>query len=148
MAHSTIEFRDVAEGLEALSKAATRRKTEAFRQIKPRAKRDLGQRGLTQTGPDGKAWQAGSAASQRRARRDRRRNRQPGDLGKLTTAWKSQIEPEQLRFVNVIDYALIHHEGGRVGRGVKLPARPFGGFSPEFADKASKIWADMVLGSW
>jgi phage gpG-like protein len=81
-------------------------------------------------------------------RSDRRRNRRPGNLGKLTTAWKSKVEPEQLRFVNAIDYALVHHEGGRVGRGAKLPARPFAGFSQEFSQKAMAIWTETVIGAW
>ena len=148
MSQSRIDLDDVSEGLAALSRAATRRKREAFQELKPLAKADLRERGRSRTGPDGKAWAPGAPASLRKARRDRRRHRRPGTLGKLTTAWKSNIEPEQLRFVNAIDLAAIHHHGAIVGRGARNPARPFAGFSVEFSDRAAEIWADTVTGVW
>ncbi len=143
-----IELRDVSEGLAALFKNATRKKLAAFRALKAPAKRDLKARGETRTGPDGQRWPSSARSSRIKARRGYRRNRRPGDLGKLPTAWKSFLEPEQLRFVNVLEYAVIHHEGGTGHRGAKIPARPYAGFSKEFADRALKTWAKMVTQDW
>ena len=41
MSETIIELRDVSAGLAAISRAATNRKREAFREIKPLAKADL-----------------------------------------------------------------------------------------------------------
>jgi hypothetical protein len=143
-----IELRDVDAGLAAISRAATQRKASAFAEIKPLAKADLRQRGKDRATPDGQAWRGPTAASVRAAKRDRRRNRRPGDLGKLPSAWKSKVEPEQLRFVNAVDWAWIHDASGRAGNGARIPSRGFAGFSAEFAEKAMGIWAETVLGAW
>ena len=41
-----------------------------------------------------------------------------------------------------------HNEGARVGRGSRLPARPFVFLSPEFLGRAEVELADHVVGGW
>lgn len=148
MISGKIELGDVESGFRSLDRATTARKNAAFAEIKPLAKKDLRAKRKIKAGPSGAPWDPGDPESLRKARRNRRRNRRAGNLGKLPTAWKSQQEPEQLRFVNAIEYAGLHHAGGTAGQGAKIPARPFGYFSDEFAEQALQIWAETVLKAW
>lgn len=141
-----INLREVNDGFFGLTKRAEMRTREFFRAIKPKAKAELRQRGRKRESPSGR-WAPAALSTRRRARRGRG-NRRPGNLGALTRAWKSYLDPDSLKLRNMIRYAQIHHEGGVAGRGARIPARPFAWFSRDFQKEATELWAEWVLSGW
>jgi hypothetical protein len=165
MAETKVELKDVEDGLFGLSKRATELKQGFWRGAKASARYDLKQHGLQTMGPNG-AWPGLSKASQERndlitsgGSRSRRggRKRSPlgrpreillGNLGKITTAWKTFEDPEQLKFRQMVDWADVHNSGGVAGRGARMPSREFAYFSEKFQKRIVRRWEKFVASGW
>ncbi len=72
-------------------------------------------------------------------RRIQKRRKKTRILGRLPTMLRMQSQRLSFVAVNRVQWAIAHHEGGRVGRGSVLPPRPFMEFSNKFLDLSDKI---------
>lgn len=86
-------------------------------------------------GPDG-PWPGPAASTLRRRARARKKRRRRGrPLGRLPGVLTVRVlGRDTLVARSRVAWAYVHQEGGRVGRGARIPARPFLYFGDEFLD--------------
>jgi phage gpG-like protein len=158
---------DLTEVDRALADVETRAKrmAPAFRELRKPLRLDQRDHARGEKGPGGK-WPARSALTEERRTAKNRRVR-------LTKAMQS-IAPKKLRhrstpkrllgrlpaaviyatgelFVRAtsrVAWSGVHQEGGSVGRGSKIPARPFLWLSEVILDKAKQTLAAFVVKGW
>ena len=122
----------------------------AWRKAKAPARVDLRDHRARNIGPDG-PWPARSPFTLQRARSKARKGaRQSGKrarriLGKLPTALKMDVSARALTIKSRVKWAAIHQEGGRAGRGSKIPPRPFLWASDRLLETIGRIIMDRVL---
>ena len=96
-------------------------------------------------GPDG-PWPKTAASTVRgrgHTKSGRRRRRRPlGRLPGLLTV--RVIGRDTLVARSRVDWAYVHQHGGRVGRGARIPARPFLYFGAEFLDDMEQALATYL----
>jgi phage gpG-like protein len=144
---TTIKIRldGAVAGLRALSREAETARRAFFESLKKPAKEDLREHQKQQRGEQS-SWPGLDADTRARGRRARRRRR--GLLGRLPRAWKSYISPEHFKLRNMVRWASVHDEGGRVGRGSQIPRRQFVFLGRSFVEDATAVWRDRVLRAW
>jgi phage gpG-like protein len=124
---------------------------QAFRLLERPLRDDQRDHGRSQEGPDGK-WPARSPATLGRLRHrsggKRRVRRARRVLGMLPTTLRVLSSPRRVLAASKVRWAALHQEGGRVGRGAKVPARPFLWVSPEMLDRAVEVLAEHLRSGW
>jgi phage gpG-like protein len=113
----------------------------AWKEIRKPFRADLRQHARRQEGPDG-TWTPMSSRTRGRARAGRKRPRKL--LGRLPGALTTKIERRRLLVSSLVSWSGVHQDGGRVGRGAKVPARPFLWASDKVLELASKVIAKGV----
>ncbi len=147
-----IDTRDMERGVESVLESAETRSRTFFEGVKPTAKRELRRYTKERRGPDGQRWAPRSQASIERAKRGGKRKRYDSQhedlLGDLATAYSWTADADGLVGEHKVPWGAAHHEGATVGRGAKLPARPFAGFSSQLSDEVREAWLAWVGKGW
>lgn len=144
----------------------SKRMAPAFRELRAPMRRDQAAHAKQQEGPNG-AWPPRSPLTEarRRARNRRRRvtkamitigiasNKKKRStpkriLGRLPRAVVYTIGDLFLRATSRVPWSGAHQDGGRVGRGVKLPARPFLWLSDVLINATKDVLGKYVLKGW
>jgi len=94
----------------------------AWKLIRKPVRADLRQHARRQEGPEG-SWSPMSSRTKGRARAGRKRPRKL--LGRLPGALTTKLERKRMILRSQVAWSAVHQEGGRVGRGARVPARPF-----------------------
>ncbi len=133
-----VDFREVDRGFSAMERRA-HALGPAFRQLKPELRADQRDHAARRAGPFA-AWAARAPATLAKAKRGKSgRIRRSRPLGKLLTAIDYSATATQVMARSLVDWANVHQEGGRVGRGAVIPARPFLWISDAMMARASEI---------
>lgn len=164
-----VEFKDaeVRRGLAALER---RRKDlrVVFRALKKPLAEDLKAAAAAEHDPETKqGWPPRAPSTRRRAekrasftvQRERRRRRmvgplretrtmRSGTLGTLPHGVKVGARRATLAAWSSVRWAGVHNEGGVVGHGSVIPARPFVAFSDAFLDTAADRIENFVIQGW
>lgn len=119
-----IDLDDVVDGFDDMIKAGRDFKP-VFRRAGKRLRREIFISGSRKEGPEGK-WDPLSKATLKRRREKRKRGQKPAVaiLGKLRRAISIEYDNGAIRAVSKIPWSGVHQEGGTVGRGSVIPARP------------------------
>lgn len=149
-----VNLSDVFDGLAKLRRAA-QDQTPLFNALKKPMKDDQRNHQKLKMGPDG-PWAPRKESTNNRGRFARRgssgrvvRKRiAANQLGKLSTSVTFAPAARRITAVSKIPWSQIHQEGGKVGRGAVLPARPFLWMSVEFLNLAMKQIGDRVIASY
>ena len=110
----------------------------AWKLIRKPVRADLRQHARKQEGPGG-AWTPMSSRTKGRARSGRKRPRKL--LGRLPGALTTKLERKRLLVMSQVAWSAVHQDGGRVGRGARVPARPFLWASDKVLELAGKVIA-------
>ena len=94
----------------------------AWKEARKPLRDDIREHRRQQVGPDG-AWAPRAAATKARAGLGRGRPRKL--LGKLPNALMTLSDRSRVALRSRVAWSDVHTKGGTVGRGSKLPARPF-----------------------
>lgn len=139
---------DVSDVIDGLDKLGSRAKTlgPAFRALKVAMKADQREHRDEQAGPEGK-W-APRAASTIAAAKEHHKRLPRRILGRLTTAISYRAMAEALIGESRVKWSLSHQEGGIVGRGARLPARPFLWMSDQFLSFGEWVFANVLERAW
>lgn len=142
---ATVNIGDVEQGLDAMERRA-HALGPAFAEIKSAMKLDQREHRDDQAGPDGK-WSPRAAstiamAKQRHKRLPRR------VLGKLPTAVAYKSTALGAVGESRVKWSLSQQDGGRVGRGAVLPARPFLWISDKLLAAAAEIVDRKLAEAW
>lgn len=138
---ATVELGDVEKGLDAAARRA-RSLGPAFRALKKPMREDQKDHGRRQRGPFG-AW-ARRAPSTLAAYRARRK-RIPRPLGRLLSAVAYKADAGGVSAESRVGWSMAHMEPTRVGRGVKLKARPFLWISRKLLDLAGDAIERVIV---
>ena len=146
-----INIADVLDGLAKLDRAA-RDQSPLFRALKRPMKDDQRNHQKLKMGPDG-PWPARSKLTKERGRFKRkgasgvttRKRLAPNLLGKLSTSISLASSARNVIAASKIPWSMVHQEGGKVGRGSVLPARPFMWMSEDFLKLATDQIGDRLL---
>ena len=95
--------------------------------------------------PDGK-WAPRAAETIRAARKGSGRARR--FMGRLTTAVDYIAQNKQVIGRSKVPWSGAHQEGAIVGKGVKLPARPFLWISENLLEVSSRVLQRFILNGW
>jgi phage gpG-like protein len=144
-----LDARDVLKGFDKMSTQG-RSLGRAFRVIKPEMRLDQKDHAAKRAGPDG-PWPArstGTSARQSRGRRylgkrRRKSNRRP--LGRLVTAITYSASNAGVFATSRIPWSNVHQVGGKVGRGARLPARPFLWISDRLIDRSELVIERVIV---
>lgn len=85
----------------------------------------------------------GGGAGPRRRKLIRRRSKKI--LGRLPAATTFRATHGALQAISKVPWSAVHNEGGRVGRGARVPARPYLFISDRFAGYAVERMAEFVV---
>lgn len=121
-----------------------------LKELRGTLRADLKAHGAQQESPDGK-WAPRAAASKSRKpgrTKSGRRRAKRKLLGRLLTAINFNVRGKSLIAMSKVRWSMAHQDGGRVGHGAVLPARPFIFISPTFAAHANQRIRDYVLEEW
>lgn len=140
----TVDLGDVEEGLAAMEHRARALGPTLHSLAKP-MKDDQRNHKVAKEGPDG-AWPARAASTIARAHGKRKLPRSP--LGRLPTAVKWDVGPSSISGTSKVRWSGAHQDGDRVGRGSKLPARPFLWLSDEFVNLARGELAGALVAAY
>lgn len=148
MIEATVDLRDVDRGFAGLLRAG-RDAAPYFRALVPEVRRDQRDHARQQEAPDG-AWASWSPAYERKKERRRgtRRGRGRKMLGRLPRAVRYRAGGDYVEAESRVRWSGVHQEGGRVGRGADVPARPFLWFSDDFLDDATEAMSDYAARGW
>lgn len=94
----------------------------AWKEARQPLRRDIADHRKQQKGPDG-VWSPRAASTKERAQYGRKRPRKI--LGRLPTALQTVSDRQRVAMRSRVAWSGVHQDGGRVGRGAKIPARPF-----------------------
>ena len=116
-----------------------------FRELAPRARQDQREHAMQQEGPDGQwAPRDPDTHAWRQGRRRRRRKL----MGRLPGAISVKVHPDAVTITSKVAWSGIHQDGGTVGHGAQLPARPFLWWSEKFLGDAEEAALSYVLQGW
>ena len=118
---ATLDIGDVEKGLAAMQRRA-RVLGPAFRELKRPLRLDQRDHSKRRAGPSA-MWAPRAASTMAKLRAGGRRARKP--LGKLSGAVAYTADATAVRARSRVLWSGVHQDGGTVGRGAKLPARPF-----------------------
>jgi phage gpG-like protein len=142
-----------------------KRLAPAFRELRRPLRGDQREHAKDQRGPDG-SWpprspftEARQRARNRAIRRSKaaktiaiattkRRSTPARILGRLPGAIKLVTGELFVRAVSRVPWSGVHQFGGRAGRGVRIPARPFLWLSDGLLELARTTLADFVVKGW
>jgi phage gpG-like protein len=130
---ASVDLRDVERGIDAM--ANPRAVTKGLRDIKAPLRADQREHAKKNEGPDG-GWAPRKAKSRRRL------------LGRLPGAVKVTMTSTSVSAVSSVRWSGAHQDGAVVGRGVRLPARPFLWASEGLQTRAAELLRDAVAGEW
>ncbi len=139
---ATVDIGDVEAGLDAMQKRA-HALGPAFRELKIPFKADQKDHGRRKSGPFG-AW-ARRAPSTLAAYRASGKRRLPRPLGKLLSAITYAATTTGVSAESKVGWSDVHQDGGTVGRGSKIPARPFLWISRRLLDVAEDVFNRVML---
>jgi phage gpG-like protein len=142
------DLSDLDEGLAAVIRRG-KDFSPFFRKYSPRVRKHQKDHGREKEGPDGK-WPKLSR-SYRRAKTSRRKRGKPvarGTLGKLTKSHRITVNDFGIEIASPIKWANVHQEGGIVGKGREVPARPFLWWTQRFANETANRALDWAWGVW
>ena len=137
----TVDIGDVEEGLAAMERRA-HALGPAFAEVKALMKIDQRDHAKTRSGPEG-PWQARAASTKEHHKRLSR-----NVLGKLPTAIAYRSSSLGAFAESRVKWSLAQQEGARVGRGARLPARPFLYMSDPFLDLAEIVIEGSMLNAY
>lgn len=143
-----LDLDDVFEGLSAMS-AAGKDMRPVFRKLVPIAEQDQKETKRKQEDESGRRWdRVARSTREKRLNKSRSRARRRGRkapkrggtrlLGKLPTEVRIEFTSTTMLRESRIPWSNVHQEGGTVGRGSKIPARPHVYFSEPFLDRAAE----------
>ena len=146
-----VNLADVVDGLAKLRRAA-QDQSPLFRALKRPMKDDQLNHQKLKMGPDG-PWPARTKLTKARGKFARRgasgvttRKRIASNvLGKLSTSISFALSARNIVATSKIPWSMAHQEGGKVGRGSILPARPFMWMSEEFLKLATDQIGNRLL---
>ena len=128
-----VDLRDLERGLAGLIRAS-RDLLPMFREARKPLRADQIEHARQQMGPDGK-WPARSPFTEERQRRratgrkakQRKKARRRRMLGKLPGAIKVTADRNRVAATSLVPWSAVHQRksGGIVGRGSRIPGRPF-----------------------
>jgi len=160
-----VDLEDFEAGLRDLGRAG-KTLSPAFRKLKSPMRADQRAHARAEQGPDGKwAPRAPSTAADISGRRrgaraanqlakgrgETARRRAPGRgkiLGRIPSAIVVRSGPGIVEVISRVSYSAIHQEGGKVGRGSVLPARPFLWMSEAFIQQAMETFSTHLEQGW
>lgn len=145
-----VDLRKIDKAIKRAEKAGVDLRP-AFRKLRKPLRKDQGEHMRAMEGPRGK-WQAVSAATREKRMRvggragkftKKGKLRKPAQrrLGRilskrLLTKAKIRVRPTIISITSQVKWAGIHQKGGRVGRGARVPKRPFMWISDELGRRA------------
>ncbi|MDQ3153634.1 MAG: hypothetical protein M3R63_18610 [Actinomycetota bacterium] len=160
-----VDLADVEAGLRELGRAG-KTLSPAFRKLKGPMRLDQRTHAKAEMGPDGK-WAprasstAADIAGRRRGAREANRlakgrgetarRKSPGRgkiLGRIPSAIVVRSGPGIVEVISRVAYSGVHQEGGKVGRGAVLPARPFLWMSESFIQAAMETFGEHLAKGW
>lgn len=120
-----------------------------LREAKKPLRTDIREHQRTTRGPDG-PWSArASSTLRKRGRTKSGRRRRTRLLGRLPTSLSILVVGrDTLVARSKVPWAYVHQEGGRVGRGARIPARPFLYFGREFIDDVEQALGVYLARAW
>lgn len=145
----TLDASSAFAGLDRMAKQG-RSLGKAFRILKPDLRADQKDHAAKAAGPDG-AWAPRATGTSGRLTRGSRRylgktrrksTRRP--LGRLVTQVTYMASNAGVFATSRVPWSGVHQEGGRVGRGAVIPARPFLWLSDRIVERASEVLARIV----
>ncbi len=119
---ATLDIRDVENGLDAMERRSHSLGT-AFRELKAPLRLDQKDHRKKRQGPSA-AW-APAAASTRARRLSSPKHRPSKLLGRLPGAVSYKADSTSVTGTSRVLWSGVHQDGGTVGHGSRLPARPF-----------------------
>lgn len=141
----TLDAREVERGFDRMSKAGRSQLGSAFKTIRPHMKADQRDHASKQAGPE-RHWVPRAASTMAKLRRGGRRARRP--LGKLASAIAYQSSAAGVFATSRVPWSRVHQDGGRVGRGSLIPARPFLWISDKLLEIAINVIGRHVVKSF
>lgn len=149
MITARLDTRSLKRGLRELGTQAERARP-FFEALKAPLRQDQREHRRAQEGPKG-TWPKRArttsgkrgSPSHNKKRRQRRRL-----LGKLPTAVRYRSDADEVSATSRVPWSGVHQDGGRVGRGAEVPARPFLWLSRGFLRDAGEALLDYVARNW
>lgn len=148
-----VDPREVFAGFDRMAKQS-RTLGRAFQLIKPEMRADQKDHASHQAGPDG-PWPArASSTSAKHARSGRRylgrrrRKRTARPLGRLLTTVSYMASNAGVFGTSPITWSGVHQQGGKVGRGAVVPARPFLWLSDRLVGRATTLLERTLVRSF
>ncbi len=131
MIKATVDLTEVDRGFAALG-AAARNLGPVFTDLKKPLRLDQRQHAQRREGPEG-AWPAKSPVTLEREARSKARAKKLGKkarrsrrlLGRLPGAITVKADGHRVLAFSKARWSRVHQDGGRGGRGARIPARPF-----------------------
>jgi hypothetical protein len=142
---ATVDISDVEKGLDAAQRRGHNLKP-AFAELKKPMRDDQRDHGKRQRGPFG-SW-ARRSPNTLAFYRSHGRGRVPRPLGRLSTAVKYTATAFGLSGESRAKWSEAQQEGGTVGRGVRLRARPFLWLSTKLLDLTEEVIERTILGAY
>lgn len=141
---SKLDAREVEKSLAELERRG-QNPLPAMRVIRMEMRTDQRDHASGKEGPDGK-WPPRSAATIKAARKGSGRPRR--FMGRLTTAVDYLAQHKQVIGRSKIPWSGAHQEGATVGKGVKLPARPFLWISDRLLEVSARVLTRFIVNGW
>ena len=142
---ASVDFGDVEQGIDAMERRA-HALGPAFRDLKKPMREDQRDHSKKQRGPFG-SW-ARRSPKTIEFYREHGKKRIPRPLGRLPSAVKYTAMPWGLVGESRVAWSAVQQEGGKVGRGVTLKARPFLWLSRKLLDVAENVIGAAVEAAW
>lgn len=140
MIEARVDVRSIERDIDELVRRGDRA-GPILRELARPMRQDQREHARARRGPEAR-WSS-LAPSTRRKRRRRRRL-----LGRLPAAVTYRASADELRARSRAYWSSVHQTGGRVGRGARLPARPFLWLSEAFLRDAVEAFLDYVSRVW
>jgi phage gpG-like protein len=146
-----INVDSVVDGIDAMLNGSSR----SIRMLRKPMKSDQLDHAKTKKNSDGSPWAPRAAwRVQKRGKHagkpKRRKGRTRQLLGRLTSpsTWQRTGRTWSAGYRSRADFSGVQQDGGKVGRGSKIPAREFLYFSDKFMDEASEIVGAAMVKSF
>lgn len=132
----------VIDALRRVEKLPT---AKVFRNAKPDLRKELREHGANQEGPSGRWPSLASTTVERRARGKGRRRKL---LGRMPGIFKIDSNRERIRATSPVKWSRVHDEGGRGGKGARIPERRFVWVSRRFNMRLRDRFRDALWRAW
>jgi len=142
-----VDQRDVDRAFDALARAG-RDIGHVLRELMKPLRADLREHQRERRGPDGPWPGPASETVRKRGRSKSGRRKRKRSLGKLASQVAMRVEDETLVAENRVPWARVHQEGGTVGHGAEIPARPFMYTSNEFDEDVVEAVDAHLTRAW